>query len=444
MVLILAIAQLVLISLITYREADRKSPVVYLWATLLVMFGITHLITCATGKSAFSNETLSQASLFASLFCLLYLVARESTLRLIKRANLKSTISSVVENDHVEPMHGFVCALVVVVFYLIWHAAVLSGGLMDVSWGGLRAAGENASYFNVSQFATILFFSFGGVLCYALIKKKWILAFGVGIAHITTIVILRNRVFVLPLLVSFISVFLLRMKRIRLRSVLLAVLAAVVVIYIVYGIRAFRWYGTLDNFLNTFNFDDFNAQILLFLESENGELGLKNAFYYFLANNNDFPGFGQGATYIRMLLVYVPTQLSFGLKPLDFAQTMGAAYGLAPGGSYHPTLFGDAYANFAWPGILIGVFWGAYSSIGDFLITRFKSGLISILAFCLLASSYVIIARGAVYNAFLWVAWGLPVLAVIAFFTPKLAANISAQLQPNSNRMRGSAGGDSK
>lgn len=116
-----------------------------------------------------------------------------------------------------------------------------------------------------------------------------------------------------------------------------------------------------------------------------------------------------------MLFVYIPTRWSLGLKPDDFAISMGHAYGMAAGGSTHPTLFGDCYANLDIFGIFLGAFWAIYVTIADRIIISRKHSLSAILIYVLNAVVYVIIGRGSVYNGFWFIAYGVPLILLIEY-----------------------------
>lgn len=103
-----------------------------------------------------------------------------------------------------------------------------------------------------------------------------------------------------------------------------------------------------------------------------------------------------------MLLVLLPTKLSFGLKSSDFAITMYSAYFNDYNnvvGSMHPTLFGDCYANFGYCGVFLGVFWAILVKVIDKVCKR-KDDFYSIILCIIWGYSYVIMGRGAVYNGF--------------------------------------------
>ena len=84
-----------------------------------------------------------------------------------------------------------------------------------------------------------------------------------------------------------------------------------------------------------------------------------------------------------MLLVFIPTRWSLGLKPDDFAIIMGSAIGMGPGGSTHPTLFGDCFANLGMYGVLLGIFWGIYATSMDYITIKRKTKTGQVLLFVL-------------------------------------------------------------
>jgi hypothetical protein len=94
---------------------------------------------------------------------------------------------------------------------------------------------------------------------------------------------------------------------------------------------------------------------------------------------------------------------------------MGQAYGMQAGGSTHPTLFGDCYANAGIFGVLLGVFWAGYVTIADRITIKRKTTEIRILAYVLNAVVYTIIGRGSVYNGFWYVAYGIPALCAFEY-----------------------------
>jgi len=62
--------------IVAYYEYRRSSISVFLWATLLLMFGFPHCVTVLCGTFDYDPVTMLQASLFVVLFNTAYLVAR--------------------------------------------------------------------------------------------------------------------------------------------------------------------------------------------------------------------------------------------------------------------------------------------------------------------------------------------------------------------------------
>jgi len=279
------------------------------------------------------------------------------------------------------------------------------GGILGTSWGGFYslkgspyAFGLNASL--VQSISMFLLFAFGGVANLFLEMKKPILAALAVSTSLTYATITRNKITVLPAFVSLIWYYIARHRRVRVREAVTVTIVVVVVIYAVYALQVFRYAGTTRDFLASYDFSMFNRRVIEMILEGQGEIGLRNAFYYFMANDNRFPGFGEGHTYIRLLMILIPTRFSLGLKPPDFAITMGSAYS----GDYsnqtysmHPTLYGDCYANFAWAGILLGLFWAFFVTVAD--VVRHRRSVCCTEALTVLSGCvFVIIGRGSVYN----------------------------------------------
>lgn len=411
--IILGILQLILIGIICIYELKNKSTSIFLWAVLILMFGIMHFFTSISSDIEYSNEILNKASLFVIIFCITYLTTRI----LISRKSSSNVIvlEETVQVNRVEKKFFIILyfLLIFVVIYQIFVLATGAGGLSNTSWGNMRKTTTNTGYFSYSQMFTTLFFTASSCIMVAFMlkdKKKVIISISLILLEV---IISRNRIEVLPIFSALILFYISRIKKIQIKHFLVFSIIAIVAIYSVYALRVFRHYGTLQTFIETFEFTEFNDTVSLYLKTDNGELGLRRHFYYFINKNNNFKDFGQGNTYIRMLLVAVPTKWSFGIKPSDFAISMG--YAIDPtveGYSVHPTLFGDCYANFGMAGMFMGIFWAIYATILDYILNKQKR-IIKYASILVCSISYIIIARGSVYNGFVWQFFGLIILQVI-------------------------------
>lgn len=415
MVYILGIAQFLVIAIVSYYEYKLKSPAVFLWATLFMMFGVMHLITSLSGDFVYSDATLSQASMFVILFCLIYLAIRIVLRPLNGERYNVFNYGLLRTHCAVEkfPLLFFVAVLFLAIFFKLNAKILGSGGLLYTAWSW----GQGGAYLSIRKVYPIIIFAFSGLALCAFLRGRNSVAIAILVSFALLVLISRNRIEVLPILVCVLTLYLFKTKKLDFRSMLVIVAFSLVVIYVVYGLRVFRHYGTLEAFLHNFRLDEFLATINLYIATDNGELGLRRVFYNFIEHTNNFDNFGKAHSYIRMLFVFIPTQWSLGIKPPDFAQSMGAAIGMMPGGSTHPTLFGDCYANLGWAGILLGGFWAAFATCGDYIILKRRRVNFMVLLYSLFAVGYVIIGRGSVYNGFVYVAYGVVIILILEFLS---------------------------
>ncbi len=445
MVALLGLIQFVCIGLICLYEFKIRSPMVFLWATCFLMFGIMHLLTSLVGDWLYSGAVLMEASVFVILFCALYVLTRIIFLGRTGKINHKDysydVLSQKLKEEQVPVRFFTMCAILVFILRLAPYIR-FSGNIFSTSWGTLRAYNLGKSYVNFVQITNVAMYMLSGLVAVFWCCGHKNHSVFVGILLAANVIISKNRIEVLPLLCSVIFIFLLKVKRVQIGTILWAVLAGIAVIYIVYGLRVFRHYGTIEVFLEKFDFQDYFSRINEYIITGNGELGLLQNMYYFIRNDNHFANFGEGHSYIRMLLVYIPTRFSFGLKPDDFAISMGAAVGMVAGGSVHPTLFGDCYANLGFAGVLLGIFWAMYGTIMDTLLASQKNWTIKTLEYILMAVSCVIMARGSVYNGFWFTAYGVPGLLILKFLWKNLRVKfggkvyrIRLSLQSNRRKM---------
>lgn len=419
-VYVLGIVQFIIIGAICYFELKLKSPVIFLWATLFIMFGVMHLYASLSGDIMYPDSVLCQASLFVIGFCFFYICTRIILVKFISSSRYNvlkydSLRNSCMSEDY--PIFFFAIMLLVAIILKLVPYIKHSGGLLFTSWGLAREYSASLDYFNSSQFYSIIYYVFSGLAIYSFLKNRNKTTFFILLIYIIEVIITRNRIEVLPVFISLITIYIFKIRKIKISTIIFIVVLAISVIYCVYGLRVFRHYGTISVFLHDFRLDEFNDKIKYHIETDNGELGLRKDFYFFIYGNNKFYNFGKGHSYIRMLLVFVPTQWSLGLKPPDFAQSMGTAIGMVAGGSTHPTLFGDCYANLGWFGVLLGIFWAIFASASDYIIITKKESFYLILLYALFSVGYVIMGRGSVYNGFVYVAYGVVIISILRYLT---------------------------
>lgn len=410
MSIVMAFLQLATILGTCYYEYRKGSLSIFLWATLLLMFGVPHLVSVLIGSTTYGPDITAQASAFVICFNTVYL-----TTRLLLKGRSRALLFGIREVSDNTPTSGasrnriamqiIFVSLAVSIAMIVYYSYKMFGGLLGTSWGGFYETRSNpydlASNMGVVRRAAIhLLFASGGVILPLWTNRRYASALVAAMAVLSYAIITRNRITILPLFVAVILLYASRHRRVRIREIILTGLAAALVVYAVEALRLFRYYGSIRDFLEMFNRADFHRSIIERILEGNTELGLRNVFYYFLSCDNRFPGFGQGHTYIRLLLMPIPQRYSLGMKPEDFAISMGSAYANDFSNttfSTHPTLYGDCYANLWWYGILLGVFWAIFVLVIDRIADK-KNPVIKMSLMTLFGCMYVIVGRGSVYN----------------------------------------------
>lgn len=418
----LGILQFILITAVLIFEYRKKSLSTFLWAIIFLIFAVAHLKTCLLKSADYSNDILNEASIYAICFTVLYLAVRYAVSKNSKEVLILETEED-SENVTFYKRHEkkiYLTLYLILIFSILIRTVlviVYAGGVLNITWETVRLAAEAGGIMNFLRIFLILYFVGSTSLIIAVKERNRRDVIIISLLMIFETVFSRNRIEILPLLCTFLIFFIDKNRKLNLKTVVLGVVLALITIYLVYALRAIRSYVTLGAFFENFSVSGFNEVILTHLKTEDGEMGLKKHLYYFIANDNNFTNFNKGHTYLRMLLVLIPTKLSFGLKPSDFAISMGHAVNPEPVGySVHPTFFGDTYANFGFYGfIIMALFWALFVTVLDKIILKYKSPYLKMSSILVVSFTYVIIGRGSVYNGYFWMVFSLLLLYVIYY-----------------------------
>lgn len=405
MTVILGILQLVSCAIILVYEYNRRSIALFFWGMICVVFALPHMVDVLAGGYSFSSQTMNTASLFVILFELVYIVTRQIRLKFPKEVYPSSGALDIDNCDLDDTNAREYISIAIALFLTLWMIAFSRssfGGIANASWGAIYSA-QSGLATPVFAFAPYLFASIAGAVVVLWSKKKRVLLLVLILACFIFLIITRNRVVMLSMVCPICLLVASKIKRLSIKHVVLGMLLVALVVYVVYAILIFRHAGTVNSFLNNYDFATFNREVLSSVLSGEGELGLRNIFYYFIEHDNQFEGFSQGATYLRMLLFWLPSGLGDAVKPDDFAITMASAYMGNPSNetySVHPTFFGDAFANFGFLGFTIGIVWGTLFNIAENCFTKLKSDA-KIYVAAAWAYALIVIGRGSVYNGFM-------------------------------------------
>ena len=216
----------------------------------------------------------------------------------------------------------------------------------------------------------------------------------------------RTRQLFLPALSPFLMLFVHRQSGVR-GLAKLATAAAVL-----YGamlfLLVFRHQGDLASSIEAITQRGLYDEFMAALSENEGEAVLRYGYYYFIDEQADTEGFGTGQTYRRLAILPIPSSIAGSWKPQDFAVNLFVAY-YGPtdlvGPTYHPLMYGDAYANLGWPGMLLGLFWAVVFGGVNLALHRCPPVLRAML-FAPLGLWVLMAARGAVYAATAAAFWG--------------------------------------
>lgn len=406
------IIQLVSIIMIGIYEYRKKSISIFMWATLLVMFGIPHLLSILINNIEYSKDVMMKASIFVILFNFFYLFTKLLLIeyndnrinKQVKSDNESEEKNVLILSNNSEDRRlrrNYFIVLLISFLILVYYSRKYLGSLKYSSWNSLRGINSELGFRSLLRYGNFLFFSSAGVfLVYINYRKKFMSVLSLLLIIVYSLSI-GNRMTMLPAIVAIIILNIFYgNEKLNCRKVFIFSVLGALTLYIINFLRILRFGGGFYKMLRQFNFSTINSQVFEMMLNGEGELGLRKAFYYFIYRDNDFANFNKGHTYIRLLLIAIPTFLIPGIKPPDFAISMGSAWSGNPYNtvySMHPTLYGDCFANLWWFGIFLGIFWAIFS----FLIDRFindNAAVVKTMLMVLFGVAYVIVGRGSVYN----------------------------------------------
>ncbi|MDD4415092.1 MAG: O-antigen ligase [Oscillospiraceae bacterium] len=424
---IFGIIQLIIILSVCVHEYKKTSPAVFMWVVLALLFSVPHFIGSISRHSFYPEIVLIKTSLFVIFFSLFYLATRIILDSKEKNVNVlfnNINIAYHKKRNYVHQPLFYVCLLSLIMVFIVFIVFVYInlGGIAFISWSDYRdiSVTNKSMWFDIlNQGIGILFLAFSGLIVYCLLTRDTKYIILCSVILLFPLIVTRARARLLYLICPF-SIYLFfwyKKGKFHISKLFFLFFMLISFYYIIETVRAVRHYGSWDAFITKVNYDDLFGRVNSRILSDQGETRLREVFYFFMYKNNNFPNFNKFHTYNRMALVFIPTKLSMGIKAPDFAMSMWSAYYNDFSnkiGSMHPTLFGDCYANGNWFGVFLGVFWAFITQLVDRIIENKK-----ILFRCLFASvfsyMFILIGRGAVYNAYVSALYAAITLYILLF-----------------------------
>lgn len=432
---VLSIVQFMIHIIVLFYENKQRSLSIFLWITLFIMYSIPDIYyTFFIEHNLYAESTYIEANVYVILFCMIYMVTRIIINRSKKSIFLDLiTLSKQLRykfiNDKKMRYFFYISLIFIVLFNTLKIYFIISQGYVsNMNWGIARSLLENATgYWQIGDRLYIAIQNYAMIfILLTLLLKKYLITFIVLLSTLFIFATSFNRAAMLPMICVFIVLFYYTgNKMYDWKKIFYGMIVTIIGIFIIYQLRVMRHIGSIADiyayFLNP-NVSIF-SRTLQYIFTGDGELTLSKAYYFFISQNNEFKHFGRFYTYIRLILLPIPMELSMGLKPQDFAIDMYSAwYGVLDNttGTMHPTLYGDCYANVGFLFPLLAVFWSIFvTKIDKFLIK--KGYFFKITLLVLISSMYILIARGAIYNACFNAFYGIVSSYVIFSFITRLA-----------------------
>ena len=233
MVGLLGIIQFIIITINCIYELKKKSSAVFLWAVLLIMFGIPHMLSTLMGTYNYTISTMKEASIFVILFNIVYWLVRNI---FNNTKNIKEDKLQLLEYEHKEMcnfMYVLFAIMAVTVFIRIVFLSKQAGGLFNTSWETMRQT--TGGYFSFAQIFTPIFFVSSSCILLAIkLKDKKIIICSIIIILIE-VLISRNRIEILPTFVAIIYAYILKENKIGLKKIFILGCIGIISIYCIYA-----------------------------------------------------------------------------------------------------------------------------------------------------------------------------------------------------------------
>jgi hypothetical protein len=287
-------------------------------------------------------------------------------------------------------------------------------------------AGMQIVFINVAQTCAILATA---IFVPALLTRRHLrTAFSVLAMALAVALITRSKAYALVITVPFLVHF--SVSRSRLLSLtyarqLLTVAMAFAVLYL--GVSFARWLGPLTELVR----GQSRARVLGAVLAQPFESDLRPTYYAIIQDFERGPTLN-GASYTRLLLVPLakvygvdlpenPIYLYYGLTATETKGVMR--------GSNHPTIYGDAYANFREFGLFVAIFLAlALGALWQWALRRPRFVLWAVIS--LSSFGIPLLVRGSVFYGLYAIVLGLLMAVTVDAFVDLLRARVPTRASP--------------
>lgn len=374
---------------VLFYEWRKKSLGTVLWAMLFVVFTLPHSVHLYIGD--YNKNVLDTATVYAIIFIFLYSIIRFIYFYYADSPVIEFNFRDCYETP--EKLFNMVFAVYLVCF--LFTAITFYGKgftLLGSSWSDTLYMKQTMLEVITGQI--VVAFSGLGFVCLSKNKKlHFVICLGI---YIFCLLWSKSRYNLLGFITPFIIFFIFNKDK---RKVVLGIASGVFLVLLVFVFQQIRWLQDV-TLVSSVGAGEILRRSFEYMKEGGGEFGLLKAFYYFIEKNNNFVNFGEGLGYIRLLLLLIPSAI-LKSKPRDFAIDMYKEWTHVdnPRGTMHPTLYGDTFANFGFAGCFMGLLYGLFIIFIDENIKRTQDPMIRVMKISMGCTMFVLLGRGAMYNA---------------------------------------------
>lgn len=397
-------------------DIKLESPTSILWLSLIAVFALPALFDPFNDDSSVlailggpsqdlrNNPVLIKAQIFSLLFSLIYYFVRVALAKSeYEQVKKNRVFVAYVHSPETEKALLFFTIILVVGFSLLVMSIAISVGLSGLLGGTYTTFRVDANG-PLKMASYYLILAFSGCLFTTIPSKNWTYFYLIILILILVFMAGRTRQLVVPAAIGFFYYVLFHYggpkKWFGIISLSLVGLVGL------FFLQFIRYQGSITDAISAIGTSDFYFSFYASLLEAEGEAAVRHYFYYLLQADIDFEGFQEATSYRRLLFLLTPGSLlrEIGLgdiKPIDMSTLIYQDYfgeGIEIVATAHPLVFGDAFANLGWMGVLFGGVLALISSGANIFIRSFPwAWRVAIMSY--LGYVFIMIARGGVYNS---------------------------------------------
>ncbi|MDH3743584.1 MAG: oligosaccharide repeat unit polymerase [Acidobacteriota bacterium] len=436
-------------------EWKTRNPALLFWLALLAIYVVpclrdpfnpyAFILEHRDGKLGWGldlrfNPVLLRAQLFAIGFVLFYLLTKAALYRTERRAAAASgrfrLKESIARLSRTSSMSGLTTTVLLIGLALAGYSVVAVHGFAGVLESGYQSY-YMESFTPAKLLSDYVFWAFGGSAFVAWSRRRYGLLCVIVAIFLSQFAMSMARGVWISVATPFVLHVLFRRWSLRnwIRIIAGGGLAYTVIVLML----LLRFEGGLLKAFDALASPRFYNKVTEQLQAGQGEARRRVGYYFFMQEGIEYEGFATGQSFRRLLMLPIPSAWAGSLKPRPITERQyDRYYGLEgvrrsnqSAGQLPTLVFGSAYANFGWFGMVVGAFWAGLFGFFSVKIKR-ASPVDQALYYGALGNLLLFASRGAIYNAVARMFWA----SLIVFLTLWAWRQVQRHLRPKAGGNR--------